>query len=76
MYIILLAGFEVVIRNHFRITRQTLLRLCCDWLKECPDVHDERKMRRVIDEVRVELDKLGEDLEVEEEEQEESEEED
>ena len=58
---------EVVIRNHFRLVGDALLTSACDWLKDCPDQHERRKMERFLDELVVELDKLGEELEEEEE---------
>jgi hypothetical protein len=59
---------EVVVRNHFRLVRPALLTAACAWLKECPDLHTQNKMSRFLDELVMELDKLGEELEEENEE--------
>ena len=59
---------EVVVRNHFRLVRPALLTTACDWLKQCPDQHTRNKMSRFLDELVIEMDKLGEELEDEKEE--------
>ncbi len=50
------AGFEEVIRTHFRVKRAELLRQCRTWLSESEGSRD--LMRQLVADVRVELQKL------------------
>lgn len=56
MYYIL--GFEEVIKAHFRLQHNTVLKQCSQWLRESEAGDEERKLRRVIEELRSELKKL------------------
>ena len=64
-----LAGFEKIIQRHFRLLRDTLLKQCCLWLADCGDSEEGKKLRRVVDEVRQQLEGLQEEEEKEEEEE-------
>ncbi|CAH1790115.1 unnamed protein product [Owenia fusiformis] len=57
-------GFESVIRRHFKVQRDLILKQCSDWLKRCDDSGIEKRMRRCIDELCTEID----NIEIEEEE--------
>ena len=54
------AGFADVIREHFRVQRDALLKQCSEWLKLCEDPDEERKLRQAVDKLREELQKLEE----------------
>jgi len=54
----ILAGFEDIIRVHFAIQRDAVLRQCSLWLREAVSSEHERRLRKAIDELRAELDKL------------------
>ncbi len=54
-------GCEDIIREHFRLQRVVVLKQCSDWLRDSEAGDEERKLRRVIDELRVELGKLEDD---------------
>ena len=53
-------GFADVIREHFRVQRDALLKQCSEWLKLCEDPDEERKLRQAVDKLREELQKLEE----------------
>jgi len=52
------AGFEDIIRVHFAIQRDAVLRQCSSWLRDAVSSEHERRLRKAIDELRAELDKL------------------
>ena len=51
-------GFEEAIRAHFRLQREAVLKQCAEWLTECADSEEERRMRKAVDTLKSELDKL------------------
>lgn len=51
-------GFENVIRTHFRLQKEAVLKQCAEWIKECADDEDETRMRKAVDMLKAELDKL------------------
>ncbi|XP_073231634.1 ubiquitin conjugation factor E4 B-like [Porites lutea] len=51
-------GFEDVIRAHFRLQREEILTQCAEWLTQCADEEEETRMRKAIDCLKAELDKL------------------
>lgn len=51
-------GFEEAIRTHFRLQKEAVLRQCADWLTQCADAEEERRMRKAVDTLKSELDKL------------------
>ncbi|KAL9975428.1 hypothetical protein ACROYT_G012589 [Oculina patagonica] len=51
-------GFEEAIRAHFRLQREAVLKQCAEWLAECADAEEERRMRKAVDTLKNELDKL------------------
>ncbi|XP_064597872.1 uncharacterized protein LOC135464377 [Liolophura sinensis] len=53
------AGFEDLIRKHFTIQKNAILKLCSDWLRECDDEEEERRLRSVVNSLREELEKLS-----------------
>ena len=56
--ILIHVGFEDIIRVHFAIQRDAVLRQCSTWLREAGSPEHERRLRKAIDELRAELDKL------------------
>ena len=54
-------GYEEVIRQHFRLQHKAVLKQCSEWLHESGAGDEEKKLRRVIDELRSELEKLTKD---------------
>lgn len=51
-------GFEEAIRAHFRLQREAVLKQCAEWLTQCTDAEEERRMRKAVDTLKSELDKL------------------
>ena len=51
-------GFEEAIRTHFRLQKEAVLRQCADWLTQCADAEEERRMRKAVDTLKSDLDKL------------------
>ena len=54
-------GCEEVIRQHFRLQHKAVLKQCSEWLHESDGGDEEKKLRRVIDELRSELKELTDD---------------
>lgn len=54
----LFPGFEDVIRAHFRLQREAVLKQCAEWLTQCADAEEESRMRKGVDMLKAELDKL------------------
>ena len=52
------SGLEDVIREHFRHQKEAVLIQCAAWLSECADTEEERRMRKAVDSLKIELDKL------------------
>jgi len=48
------------VRQHFRLQRSAVLKLCADWLRQCQGEDDRQKMRKAVEELRAELEGLGE----------------
>lgn len=55
---LLYAGFEDIIKVHFAIQREVILRQCSQWLKNAVSPEHERRLRKAVDELRNELDKI------------------
>lgn len=51
-------GFEDVIRTHFRLQKEALLKQCSEWIAQCADDDEEKRMRKAVDMLKVELEKL------------------
>lgn len=51
-------GFEEAIRTHFRLQKEAVLKQCAEWLTQCTDAEEERRMRKAVDTLKSELDKL------------------
>ncbi|XP_066289548.1 uncharacterized protein [Branchiostoma lanceolatum] len=64
-------GFEDVIRRHFFLQKEAVLQQCCRWLRDCRDEEKLPKLRRAVEELKTELDKLEDISDIEEEEGEE-----
>ena len=57
-------GCEEIIQQHFRIQHDAILKQCSDWLHYSEAGDEERKLRRMIEELKQELGKLrSEDVE-------------
>ncbi len=54
-------GCEAVIRGHFHLQKDAILKQCCDWLRGCEDIEEERKLKHEVQELRKELKKLTEE---------------
>ena len=52
------AGFEDVIRSHFRLQKDAVLKQCAEWMTQCADAEEETLMRKAVDMLKAELDKL------------------
>lgn len=52
------AGFEDVIRTHFRLQKEAVLKQCAEWMTQCADAEEETLMRKAVDMLKAELDKL------------------
>lgn len=57
-YIRVCAGFEDIIKVHFAIQREVVLKQCSQWLKNAVSAEYERRLRKAVDELRTELDKI------------------
>ena len=53
-----LTGFEDIVKVHFAIQREVLLKQCSQWLKNAVSPEHERRLRKAVDELRSELDKI------------------
>ncbi|XP_078607185.1 uncharacterized protein LOC144879516 isoform X2 [Branchiostoma floridae x Branchiostoma japonicum] len=69
-------GFEDVIRRHFFLQKEAVLQQCCRWLRDCRDEEKLPKLRRAVEELKTELDKLEDITDIQEEGDEEEEEDD
>lgn len=58
IFVFFFQGFEDVIRAHFRLQREEILKQCAEWLTQCADEEEETRMRKAIDCLKAELDKL------------------
>ena len=52
------SAFKDIIQVHFAIQRDAILRQCSTWLREAVSPEHERRLRKAVDELRAELDKL------------------
>lgn len=52
------AGFEDVIRVHFALQRDAILKQCSQWLKEAFSPEHAQRLRKAVDEFRALLDQL------------------
>ena len=48
-----------MVRSHFRLQKDAILKQCSEWLHQCTDAEEERRMRKTVDDLRVELEKLS-----------------
>ena len=51
-------GFEDLIKVHFTIQRDIVLKQCAEWLDQTVNAEHEHRLRKAIDELRPELEKL------------------
>jgi hypothetical protein len=51
-------GFDDIIKVHFSLVRDAVLLQCSKWLRECKSPEQERRLRKAVDDLRRELDKL------------------
>lgn len=51
-------GFEDLIKVHFTIQRDIVLKQCAEWLDRAVNPEHEHRLRKAIDELRPELEKL------------------
>lgn len=51
-------GFEDVIRAHFRLQKEALLKQCSEWIAQCAHEEEETRMRKAVDMLKAELEKL------------------
>ncbi|XP_031568634.1 uncharacterized protein LOC116303263 [Actinia tenebrosa] len=52
------AGLEDVILTHFKLQKEAILKQVSDWLQQCIEPEEERRMRNAVEELKIELDKL------------------
>ena len=52
------SGFKDLIPVHFALQREAILKQCSQWLKEAISPQYEQKLRKAIDELRAEMDKI------------------
>lgn len=52
------AGCEDIIKVHFAIQKDAVLRQCSQWLKQAVSPDQERRLRKAVDELRIQLDKI------------------
>ncbi|XP_065914560.1 ubiquitin conjugation factor E4 A-like [Dysidea avara] len=52
------AGCEDIIKVHFTIQRDAVLKQCSEWLRQAVSTDQERRLRKAVDELRVQLDKI------------------
>ena len=48
-----------MIRAHFRLQREAVLKQCAEWITQCADAEEETRMRKAVDTLKIELDKLS-----------------
>lgn len=51
-------GFEDIIRIHFMLLKDSILYQCSKWLRQTVSNDHQLKLRKAIDELRTEFDKL------------------
>jgi hypothetical protein len=69
-----LSGFELLIRHHFALQREAVLKQCAEWVKSCGDPDLIKRMRKATDAIFEQLMTLEVDLAEEEEDSEEDDE--
>ncbi|XP_048576490.1 uncharacterized protein LOC5513359 isoform X2 [Nematostella vectensis] len=52
------AGLGNIIMSHFLLQKDDILQQCADWLRQCVTPDEERRLRRAVEELKTELDKL------------------
>ena len=51
-------GFEDIIRIHFMLLKDSILNQCSKWLRNTVSVDHQLKLRKAVDQLRIEFDKL------------------
>jgi len=51
-------GCEDIIKVHFTIQRDAVLKQCSEWLRQAVSTDQERRLRKAVDELRVQMDKI------------------
>ena len=69
-----MAGFERVIRHHFALQREAVLKQCAEWVKGCEDPDLLKRLRQAADAIFEELMGLEVDFDEKEEDSEEEDE--
>ena len=54
----ILLGCEDIIKVHFAIQKDAVLRQCSQWLRQAVSPDQERRLRKAVDELRIQLDKI------------------
>lgn len=54
----ILTGCEDTIKVHFTIQKDAVLKQCSEWLRQAVSPDQERRLRKAVDELRVQLDKI------------------
>ena len=55
---IIFTGCEDIIKVHFTIQKDVVLKQCSEWLRQTVSPEQERRLRKAVDELRVQLDKI------------------
>ena len=56
--IMILTGCEDIIKVHFTIQKDAVLKQCSEWLRQAVSPDQERRLRKAVDELRIQLDKI------------------
>lgn len=56
--VVIFAGLEKVIRQHFAVQKDCVLRQCRDWLAECQDEDQAKRLRQLVTAIYAQLQQL------------------
>ena len=56
--LIIFTGCEDIIKVHFAIQKDAVLKQCSKWLRQAMSPDQERRLRKAVDELRIQLDKI------------------
>jgi hypothetical protein len=58
LFFLNIVGLEDVVRTHFKLQKEVILKQVSEWLQQCLEPEEERRMRNAVEDLKIELDKL------------------
>ena len=56
--LLIFTGCEDIIKVHFTMQKDAVLKQCSEWLRQAVSPEQERRLRKAVDELRIQLDKI------------------